>query len=206
MQYFALRTHTDQSHIFDGKYSSFIDCLQDAITQNINLSYIDLRHKNLTNANLDNAIMPYANFSGANLTGANLSESILTNAIYINATLYNTCLSYSDLKQSDFRGASFGATLIEGCDITKSTFSTLSCFNLNFSNTESMHGCIYESSDGYTHNMSYHPIVVQGLLSKPLIIMDHTIALGTQILPRKLLKTIINATSELNLQNAITET
>ncbi len=195
MPYFALKTHTNQSPLFEGHYPTFINCLETAISQETDLSFIDLKHQNLTNANLDNAHMPNADFSGANLTGTNLSESHLQSAIYFDTTLYNTCLSYSDLKYSNFRGASFGATMIEGCTIKGSIFSTLSCFDLDFPNAHDMHGCTFESIDGILHDMSCHPIIVKGLLNKPIIIMDHTIALGTNILPKALLPKLLNTLS-----------
>lgn len=202
MQHFALKTYTDQSPLFEGHYTTLIDCLETAVSMKTDLSYIDLKHQNLSNANLDNAHMPHANFSGANLTGTNLSESTLNNAIYFDATLYNTCFAYSDLKGSDFRGASFGATMIEGCTIKSSKFSTLSCFDLDFPNAFDMHGCTFEALDGKLHNMSCHPIIVKGFLNKPIIIMDHTIALGTKFLPKKLLPTLLRATSIIDAQQS----
>lgn len=187
MPYFSLKTHTDESVLFDGYYPDFQDCLEDAVKQSVHLTEIDLSHQNLNNFNLDNALMQRANFSGANLSGTNLSEADLLGATYFDTTLYNTCFSYSCLENSDFRGASFGATLIEGCFMHESIFSTLSCFDLDFTSAESIEGSLFETPNGMHLEMSCHPVVVKGLLSKPIIILDHTIAIGMEVFPKSIL-------------------
>ncbi len=192
MQNFVLNNHTDNKELFSGSYSSFIDCLEDAIAQNIDLNYIDLKNKNLSNANLDGANMPMAHFAGANLTGANLSEANLRGSVFYNCSLYNTCLSYSNLQECDFRGTSFGATLIEGANIQECIFSTLSCFDLDFYFTDRMNGCLFVTADGAPHNMSNPPVILKGLMNTHIVILDNTIKIGAKILPRKILPKLIN--------------
>ncbi len=193
MQYFVLKTHKDQTPIFDGAFTSFIACLEDAVKKEKDLSNIDLKHQNLSNANLDNAYMPGAELTGANLTGANFSESNLIGAHLQDSELYNTCFAYSEMSHSDFRGASFGATMIEGCIIDGATFSTLSCFDLDFRNVATMKDCKFESFDGALYGMTKHPIVLKGLLNTPIVILDQTITIGANILPKTILPALLNA-------------
>ncbi len=183
MNNYTLKTYHENKTIFEGKYPSFIDCIEDAVNQNINLSYLNLKNKNLSNANLDGAHMPYADFKGANLIGCNLSECELQNSIFNDCTLYNTCFAYSDLINSAFLGAGFGATLIDGCNIQNCTFSTLSCFDLNFQLSRAMIGCRYIASNYKHHDMSEPPIILKGLLNTPIIILDKTIKIGGQFFP-----------------------
>lgn len=200
MHYFALKTHTDQSLLFDGHFETLTQCLENAVTKQINLSNIDLSHQNLANANLDNAYMPKAKFYCTNLTGTNLSESTLSGSSFQSTELYNTCLSYSDLSCSDFRNASFGATLIDGCCINGSKFSTSSCFDLNFHSTQNMSDCIFEDQEGGENKMSYQPMVFKGILNKPIAILDHTIAIGTKTIPINLLPDLIKSILPFNDQ------
>lgn len=200
MQHFALKTHTNQSPLFEGHFTTLTECLERAVQKQINLSHINLANQNLTNANLDNAKMPHANFNGTNLTGTNLSESNLHGATYQNAELYNTCLSYSDISNCDFRNTNFGATLIEGCKIQSSKFSTSSCFDLDFRNTENMKGCVFEDLEGEKHAMSFQPIIFKGLMNKPIAILDHTIAIGTKTIPKRLLPELIKSILPTNEQ------
>ena len=191
MQHYVLRNHSNQITLFEGDYESYVDCLEDAVTNNINLQEIDLSNKNLSNANLDNAKMQNANFNNSNLTGANLSESNLQSASFNNTTLYNTCLSYSNLKKANFMNANFGATLINGSNIEKAMFSTLSCFDLDFRSVEKMKGCKFECYDGLMHAMSHHPIVLKGILNKPIVVLDQTITIGMHFLPKTALSKIM---------------
>lgn len=180
MNYYVLSKHTDKTKLYEGDFNSFIDCLEDAVSKNIPLSYIDLSNKNLTNANLDGCIMHHADFTGTNLSGANLSEANITNATFANASLYNTCLSYSNIQHSNFNGASFGATLIEGADLEGCTFSTLSCFDLDFIHTNKMSGCTYISPTKERCAMSNAPIIIKGLLNVPIIIFDDMMKIGNK--------------------------
>jgi len=184
MQHYQLRKDTDNSIIFEGYYNSMNTCLEDAVNRNVVLSHVNLKNQNLTNANLDGCIMSHANFCGANLTGANLSEADLNHALFYNCGLYNTCLSYSDLSHSDFRDAFFGATLIDGSNLQQCLFSTLSSLDLNFQYVANMAGCAYTDPDGQQHNMSTPPIVIKGLLSVPIIVLDDLIKIGSKTISK----------------------
>lgn len=180
MNNYTLKTYTENKPIFSGHYHSFIDCLEDAVKKNINLSHIDLRAQNLTNANLDGAHMPFADFKGANLIGCNLSECELQNSIFNDCVLYNTCFAYSEIKNSMFMGASFGATIIDGSNIQDCTFSTLSAFDLEFQTTRAMSGCRFIDPDFMHHDMSQPPVILKGIINTPIIILDKSIKIGGQ--------------------------
>lgn len=180
MNTYTLYTHHDNRTLFSGKYNTFEDCLEDAIFQKTDLSYIDLKYKNLSNLNLDGAIMPYADLKGSNLIGANMSECYLDGTIFDDSSLYNTCFAYSQMPSCSFLGCQFGATMIEGCNIQDSKFSTSSCFDLDFYLTTAMSGCIYVDQNYRTHKMSEPPSVLKGFLNTPIIILDQSIKVGSQ--------------------------
>ncbi|PCI57008.1 MAG: hypothetical protein COB36_01695 [Alphaproteobacteria bacterium] len=200
MQHFKLYKYKDHTEIFSGYYSSFTECLEDAVKKQINLSHINLQNKNLSNANLDNAHMPNALFISTNLSGTNLSEANLANAVFYNCSLYNTCLSFSDLRRCDFRNANFGATLIDSANIQDCIFSTLSCFDLDFYFTANMTGCLFVSDDGKIHRMSKHPMVLKGFMNTHIIILDHTIKIGMKTFPKTILPELMKIISSYTKQ------
>lgn len=193
MRYYSLKKHTNNKTIFAGYYNSFTECLEDAVKKKLDLSFIDLSHQNLINANLDMANMPHAHLIGANLSGANLSEANLKLSIFHHSSLYNCCLSYSNLESSDFTSADFGSTLIEETNLDQCIFSTLSCFDLDFQLAATMNGCIFVDNNGTSLNMSTPPIIIKGILNTPVVIMDQAIKIGTRILPRTVMPTLIRA-------------
>ncbi len=180
MQHFSLRKHTDNNILYEGKFETIRHCLEDAVNQNIPLSYVNLKNQNLSNANIDGAIMPYADLKGSNLTGANLSEATLHNCNFKNASLYNCCMSHSDLHESNFTGASFGGTLIDFADLGKCSFSTLSCFDLDFVFCKNLEGSKFIEPDGRFLKMSGAPIVIKNMLNTPIILFDETVKIGSE--------------------------
>ncbi|MDH5722839.1 MAG: pentapeptide repeat-containing protein [Alphaproteobacteria bacterium] len=184
MNVITLKSHKTGKIIFSGPYNSVVDCLEDAVSKKINLAYVDLRYQNLSNANLDDAHMPYANLTGCNLSGTNFSESILHESDFQHASLYNCYLSYSDLQGCNFRHSDFGATNIVGANIENCSFSTLSCFTLDFSHASSMKGCTFNHYNGDVYPMSGSPVVISGLFKTPVIIMDTIIKIGKNIFPK----------------------
>ncbi len=185
MKHFRLKKYEDYQELFSGRYSTFLECLEDAVRLGTDLSGIDLRYKNLSNGNLDSAQLAKADLTGANLTGANLSEACLYDSIFLNTSLYNTCFCYSDLRSCDFRSASFGGTDITGCDISFSTFSTLSCFDLDFWHAEKMEGCRYLGFNGKISSMAKRPMILKGLMNVPIIILDHEVHIGQGTFPKQ---------------------
>ena len=131
---------------------------------------------------LEDAVLPHADFSGANLSGTNLSEAYLKGAKFAGAALFNTCLSYSNLRACDFRNASFGATDIVGTILSQAQFSTLSCFSLDFSSVRQMDSCLFIDHDGRFSEMSKPPVVIKGIGNKPIILTDHDIRAGHNVI------------------------
>ncbi len=191
MKTITLRKHTDNAILYSGTFTSVAACVEAAVKDNVDLSYVNLKHQNLTNANLDNAILNGALLTGANLTGANVSEAALKECTFLNSVLYNSCFAYSDMRNCDFRSAHFGATLIEGSTIRNSVFSTLSCFELDFHLTKDMFGCLFAAPEGGLYAMSRHPIVLKGVLSTPIVILDNMVKIGTKMMPKSVLPPIL---------------
>lgn len=191
MIYYNLKTHNCNTILHEGYFSNFVECLEDAVRKNINLKNIDLRGKNLSNANIDGARMQNALFDNANLTGANMSECNISNSNFQNCAIYNTCFSYSDINRCDFSGASFGASLIEGCNIEDCIFSTMSCFDLDFTLTQSMQGCYYREPNGDQHSMFQPPMILKGFFSTPIVIFDQTVKIGNNIFPDDIIPSLL---------------
>jgi len=200
MDHFTLRKHTDNTILYEGRFGSLNQCLEAAVNDGTKLSHINLRNQNLTNVNIDGASMPYASFSGSNLSGANLSEAVLSNANFKNASLYNCCMSYSDLRGCDFLGANFGGTLIDGADLGNGTFSTLSCFDLDFVYCKNLNGSRFIEPDNRGFEMSGAPIVIKGLLNVPIILFDETVKIGDRTLKRSAMPQLLKVLSAYTYQ------
>ena len=185
MQTIKLRTTQNNKILFEGRFPSFKECLEQAIFNKIPLHHIDLTGQDLSNANLDNAQMGFADFTGTNLTGANLSESYLRGSNFENAALYNTCLCLSNISECNFQNTSFGGTDIFGTILCHSTFSTLSAFSLDFGSAQQMQNCRFVNAKGKVAKMSRPPIIIQGLSRKPIIIMDNAISAGHNTIKRE---------------------
>lgn len=155
--------------LFEGRYDSFIECLEQAVQLRVLLNGADLRNRNLSNACLDDGLFAGADFSGSNLTGANLSEATLPGACFENADLYNTCFAYADLRTCDFRNANFGATDITGVDISLAHFAALSCFSLDFIHAAAMQNCRFSADDGAEFSFSEPPVVMRGLSPRLMV-------------------------------------
>lgn len=168
-QYIVIPSHAEKQKIlFEGVFSSFVDCVETAVCQNVDLRYADLSYKNLTNGELDNGCFAYARFKGANLTGANLSEANCFGADFSCASLFNTCFAQSDLRHSRFDYASFGATDFSRCDISDAFFSGSSCFHQDFMHVKTMDRCVFGTHENELLFCSEPPIVVLGLKTHPI--------------------------------------
>jgi len=178
MTYYALRSSRNNDLLFEGRFLSFVACLEQAVRDRISLPHLDLSRKNLSNANLDDAILPDADFTQTNLSGVNLSESTLKGARFHGAALYNACLADSNLTGCDFQSASFGGTDIHNTILSQARFSTLSCFSLDFTRTRHMGGCLFVNSDGSVSKMSRPPLVIKGLGHDPVIVLDEEVRAG----------------------------
>ncbi len=203
MKLYQLRSTQNTKILFEGQFETFKDCVEQAVADKIPLPYIDLSHQNLTNANLDDAIMPHADFTQSNLSGANISEAYINGGNFSNASLYNTCFCDSNLAGSNFDGAFFGGTDIFGSLISRSQFSTLSAFSLDFTTVRQMRDCIFITTQGQICRMSRPPIVISGASHKPIIIMDDTIKAGNNIIDHKRLAPLAQKLAARTLRNRL---
>jgi len=203
MKLYQLRSTQNKKILFEGKFETFKDCVESAVLQKIPLPYIDLSHQNLTNANLDDAIMPHADFTQSNLSGANISEAYVSGARFTNASLYNTCFCDSNLAGSNFNGAFFGGTDIFGSIISRSQFSTLSAFSLDFTAARQMNDCIYITAQGQICRMSRPPIVISGIARKPIVVMDDTIKAGNNMIDYRRLAPLAQKLAARTLRNRL---
>ncbi|MDM9380622.1 pentapeptide repeat-containing protein [Chlorogloeopsis sp. ULAP01] len=90
------------------------DATKDPKSQQIDLSYTDIRGVNLHNANLKGVNLYQANLSEANLVDANLQESVLSAANLSGANLSGANLSRAILNAANLRAANLtGANLTE---------------------------------------------------------------------------------------------
>ncbi len=169
--------------LFEGRYDSFIECLEQAVQLRVLLNGADLRNRNLSNACLDDGLFAGADFSGANLTGANLSEASLPGACFENADLYNACFAYADLRNSIFSHANFGGTDITGADISHAHFAALSCFSLDFMHTAAMKDCRFSGEDGAEFTFSDPPVVIRGLGPRLMVMAPGFWLNGTVVIP-----------------------
>lgn len=178
MRIYNILSRQNNKMLFEGQFGSFVECLERAVEENIDLGHADLRQRNLSNASLDDAWLTHADFTGANLGGANLSEARLSGARFTNAGLYNTCLAYSDMQHCRFEHAGFGATDIAGSNISFSRFAGLSCFSLDFTQVSAMKGCRFESPCAvHSVHTSCPPVVITGLHTTPLVIIEDQITM-----------------------------
>ena len=182
MNTYHIRSYKTGEPLFSGPYGNFNACLEAAAATQTPLAYADLRHRNLSNLMLDGIHLPHADFSYSNLTGANLSEARLPGALFHHTDLYNTCMAYADLSACNFEETNFGATDIVQSNISGATFSSLSCFSLDFNLVKDMQGCIFKTLHGAPARMSKPPIVIKGLHPNPLVFMDEIVAVGHRIL------------------------
>lgn len=172
--YRVTSTQFGEPHIlFEGVFTSFKDCIETAVSQNIDLSHADLSFKNLTNIELDDGFLTCANFSGSNLTGANLSEANLFATNFSYTSLFNTYFTHSDLRHSRFDYASFGATDFSHCNISDAYFTGESCFHQDFMNVQSMERCIFGTREGEILQCSEPPVVILGLRRHPIALRNH---------------------------------
>lgn len=177
MPIIKIRDKNTNSIIYSGLFGDIKECLEYAVSKNIDLSGADLSYQNLCNAQLDGALLQKACFKGANLTGANMSETLLDRAQFHHASLYNSCLCDASLKNCDFTDADFGATDIHGSDISASSFSTLSALMLPFSGTYSLQRCLFNTPHGETITFSTAPLYINGL-AFPLARIGEHILIG----------------------------
>lgn len=183
MKIHAIHSATTGAMLFEGRYNSFTECVEQAVQLRVLLNGADLRNRNLSNACLDDGLFAGADFSGSNLTGANLSETSMPGASFENADLYNTCFAYADLRGCRFNNANFGATNITRADISQAHFAALSCFSLDFIHTAAMKNCRFSDKEGAEFTFSEPPVVIRGMSRRLTVLTDGFWLHGTVVIP-----------------------
>ena len=100
--------------------------VEEAIRQQVDLSYSNLRDSNLSGSDLSGSDLSYSNLSGSDLSGSNLSGSNLRDS-----NLSGSDLSYSNLRCSDLRDSNLSGSNLSGSNLS---YSNLSGSNLSYSN------------------------------------------------------------------------
>lgn len=180
MKNFQIKNTKNALVIHEGEYSTFKQCLEDAVKKDINLDNADLRNQNLQNINIDSAQLYGAAFDGSNLNDANLSEGQFESSSFKNTSLIGACMAESNFKYCDFSGVSFGANTIAGSRFDHATFNTLSCFTLDFLSLEAMDNCRFEGATEISYSLSKPPIVITGLFNAPMVFLNDAILMGHQ--------------------------
>jgi len=178
MSFIKIKSFTCNRTLYEGRFNSIKQALEQAAQDRINLDGTDLRHANLAGASLDDLRMKNARLNEANLTGANLSEADLRGCLFTNAELYNCCLCYSNMTRCSFEGARFGGTDITGTNLVYTRFSSLSAFELKFLASLDLTGALYKSANNILCRMSTTPLVLSGLEYPVQILDDHILIEG----------------------------
>jgi hypothetical protein len=183
MRTIVIHHAASRTPLYSGRFATVRSCLEQAATENADLSGADLRHANLASASLDGLCLRGARLDGANLVSANLSEACLDGSILAGAALQNACLCFGSFKNCDFTGAQFGATDIAGAALDGARFSTPSAFTLNFRDARSLLACLYIGEENRSvSSFSRPPLVLTGL-AQPVAILDRDIQIGPVSVP-----------------------
>lgn len=178
MNNYKIKQTKNGATLYEGVFSSFQACLEQAVIENTNLKGADLRRKNLSAYNLDSAQLSEADFSFSNLNMANLSEGDFAGANFFGASMIGACLAESNFTNANFLSVNFGGNILTRANFDHCLFSTLSSFQLPFADTISMQGCCFYFEDELLFSNSKPPVVVTGLTLDPIIISESSIHLG----------------------------
>jgi len=69
-----------------------------------------------------------------------------------------------------------------------------------------MYNCAFEDHEGRRHTMSTQPIIMKGILTTPIIVLDQSVKIGAKAFPKTILPDLINMISRLkadNMHNAV---
>lgn len=199
-----IRSIRDGGVIYKGSFSTIKRNLEQAVKNNINLSYADLRKADLRGAVLDDAILSGACFWGADLSKADISGAYLHNCDFRLALFKETCLAESVLTGCDFRGVSFDNTIFHECDLSRAQFSCPSLFRQDLSAVKAMQDCSYSHYGEIDCNFSDVPVRVSGL-PEELVLLNKHVKIGAEIFDLKTYqgayKPLISAALDMQMLN-----
>ncbi|NQZ13826.1 MAG: pentapeptide repeat-containing protein [Alphaproteobacteria bacterium] len=164
--------------LFKSSFITIKESVEEAVSEGVDLSNVNLRRVDLSGANLDMAKMSYACLWGADLTNTNFSDANLDHADMRTCILKDTCLSHTTCKEARLHGAYFSKTLINGADFSRAEFSCSSVFTCDLQEAYSLKGAIYHHHGEVECALSEAPLVIRGL-AKPIVIMKNDILIGT---------------------------
>ncbi|MFP4314230.1 MAG: pentapeptide repeat-containing protein [Alphaproteobacteria bacterium] len=180
MKNYTIYNHQTADVLYEGKYRSFKECLEDSVRKNINMMHADLSGQNLSNVNIDNAQLSNALFRGSNLCQANLSEGDYRSADFTGANLIGACMAESDFSSCNFKAAHFGANILNNTILDRAEFNTLSAYLLPFCDVKSMHECSFFHHENQLFTISKPPVVLLGAHNTPMVLAANTVFYGHQ--------------------------
>lgn len=166
--------------LFEGRFSSVKRGVEMAVEDGVLLSGIDLRQANLSGVHMDGAKMSGACFWGANLNSANMSSGDFQGCDFRTANFLNTCLAESVCTDADFSGSYFSRTIFRNADLSNTRFSCPSVFSIDLIEAKTLEGAIYCHLGEVDCSLSHAPLIIRGL-KRPLIFMDDTVLVGTNL-------------------------
>lgn len=178
--------------LFDGRFSSVKNGVEQAVEKGVDLTGINLRQANLSGAQIDRAKMAGACLWGANLSGADMSDSDFTGADFRTANLLDTCLAESGCHKVDFSGAYFSRTIIRNTDFSAACFSCPSIFTIDLVDAADLSGTVYSHMGEIDCDLSHAPLIIRGL-QKPMIFMDDHVLVGGDLKKIALRQGVMNA-------------
>lgn len=182
MSTLTLHRYDTNETIFESSQPSIKKTIEQAIIENIDLSYVDLSNADLKDIELDDAQIHNANFRGTDLRGANMSEGNFKGSDFSNALLQGACFNESDLTKCAFIYSRFGDTDCAGTVFCDSVFGGLSVFSLKFIEAQQLNNCLYIHTDSKSYAFSDAPICLMGLKEQTILLDTHYIE-GDQIHP-----------------------
>lgn len=166
--------------LFEGRFNTVRQALEQAVNDNVVLSSVDLRQANLVGAELDNARLSQACLWGASLRKANITGVQLREIDCRNVDMTDCCLSESDCYGADFSGSYFSCTIFRETNLESAQFSCPSLFGQNLTEVESLKNAIYKHKGEVCCDLSCVPITISGL-SKRVVLMKEQILIGDSL-------------------------
>lgn len=189
--------------LYEGRFPSIRKGVEMAIEDHCILDDINLRKANLAGAHMDGARMKNACFWGANLGNANMAEGDFTGADFRTANCLDTCFAESNCHNANFSGTYFSRTIFRSADLSSTRFSCPSIFSIDLYDVKTLEGAIYSHLGEVDCDLSHAPLIIRGL-QKPLIFMDDSVLIGTDLQKITARETIIkNLTHQFSKQKLL---
>lgn len=173
-----IKSIKDGGVLYGDDFISYKRTIEQAVKENINLAYADLRKLDLRGANLEGGNFIHACFWGSDLSGSDTADSNFHHADFRLCQFERTCLADSILTHCDMRGAYFENIIWDGCDISHSRFSCPSILRQDFKQLRDMRDIFYHHLGEMDVVFSAPPIRMTGL-DQDIIVFDHHVMIGS---------------------------